>query len=155
MKKALKILVFIVVSVFVAIQFFRPDFKNPAVNQADTLQASVDVPENVQAILNRSCNDCHTNETLYPWYSYVQPSAWFLAGHIEDGRRELNLSVWQTYEPRRQRRKLSEMCEEITEGHMPLPSYLWIHRHARLSEADRKILCDWSDAESMKISEIN
>lgn len=153
MKKALKILAIIFVLAFVVIQFFRPDFTNPPVNQAETLQAATVVPENVQSILARSCMDCHSNETRYPWYSKVQPSAWFLADHIAEGRRELNLSVWKTYEPRRQRRKLSEICEQIQAKEMPLPSYLWIHRDARLSDEEIKTLCDWTESESAKIAE--
>lgn len=154
MKKILKILAVFFVLSFVAIQFFRPDFTNPPFNQAETLQAGVQVPENVQAILTRSCMDCHSNETKYPWYSKIQPSGWFLADHITEGRRELNFSVWKTYEPSRQRRKLSEICDQVKPGYMPLPSYLWIHRDAHLSDADVKMLCDWTESESAKIVEI-
>src|SRR3954447_26058531 len=113
MKKALKIIAVVLVVAFIVIQFFRPDFTNPPVNPAETLDASMPVPENVKMILGRSCADCHSNETKYPWYSKIQPSAWFLANHIRDGRRELNLSVWKTYEPRRQRKKLAEICEQV------------------------------------------
>jgi hypothetical protein len=153
MKKALKILAIVFVLTFAAIQFFRPDFTNPPVNQTETLTATTAVPENVQAILSRSCMDCHSNETKYPWYSKIQPSAWFLADHIREGRRELNLSIWKTYEPRRQRRKLSEICEQVKEKLMPLPSYLWIHRGAQLNEEEIKTLCDWTESESAKIAE--
>ena len=146
MKKTLKIIAIVLVLAFVVIQFFRPNFTNPAVNSAETLQA----PENVQAILKRSCNDCHTNETVYPWYSKVQPGAWFLAGHIEDGRREVNFSVWNTYEKSKKDRKLEEICEQIKYKEMPLPSYLWIHWSAKMSEADIKILCDWTETERAK-----
>jgi hypothetical protein len=153
MKKALKIFAILIFLGFIIIQFFRPDFTNPPVNQAETLQAAVGVPENVQAILTRSCADCHSHETRYPWYSKIQPSAWFLEDHIREGRREMNFSIWKTYEPNRQRRKLSEMCEEVKAGLMPLPSYLWIHRAAKLSDAEIKTLCDWAETESMKIAE--
>ncbi len=155
MKKVLKIIAIVVVVAFIVIQFIRPDFTNPPVNQAETLESATQVPENVQAILNRSCKDCHSNETKYPWYSRIQPSAWFLADHIEEGRRELNLSVWKTYEPRRQRRKLGEICEQIQAKEMPLPSYLWIHWDAKMSEAEIKTICDWTVAEQAKIIETN
>ena len=153
MKKALKILAILIFLGFIIIQFFRPDFTNPPVNQAETLQATIEVPENVQAILSRSCMDCHSHETKYPWYSKIQPSAWFLADHIAEGRRELNFSIWKTYEPSRQRRKLSEICDETKAKFMPLPSYLWIHRAAQLSDAEIKTLCDWTTGESAKIVE--
>ena len=153
MKKALKIFAIVVVLAFVVMQFFQPDFTNPPVNQAETLEATTEVPENVKAILTRSCNDCHTNETKYPWYSRIQPGAWFMTDHIDEGRGELNFSDWKTYEPRRQRRKLSEICEQIEPRYMPLPSYLWIHRDAAMSDADIKTLCAWTEAESAKIAE--
>lgn len=153
MKKALKIIAIVLVIAFIVIQFIRPDFTNPPVNQAETLDATTQVPENVKMILGRSCTDCHSNETKYPWYSKIQPSAWFLKNHIDDGRRELNLSVWKTYEPRRQRRKLSEICEQVQSKEMPLPSYLWIHWDAKMSDEDIKTLCDWTEAESAKIVE--
>jgi hypothetical protein len=153
MKKALKIAAIILVLAFIAVQFIRPDFTNPPVNQAETLEAATEVPENVQTILKRSCKDCHSNETKYPWYSGIQPSAWFLADHIADGRRELNLSVWSTYEARRKRKKLAEICEQVQSKEMPLPSYLWIHWDAKMSDADIKTLCDWTESESAKIIE--
>jgi hypothetical protein len=153
MKKALKIIAIIVVLGFIIIQFFRPDFTNPPVNQAETLEAATQVPENVQAILNRSCKDCHSHESKYPWYSKIQPSASFMKNHIDEGRSELNFSVWKTYEPRRQRRKLAEVCEQVQARQMPLPSYLWIHRDAKMSDEEIKTLCDWTEAESGKIVE--
>lgn len=147
MKKFLKITAIILAVAFVAIQFFRPDFTNPPVNQAETFEASMQIPENVEAILTNSCKDCHSHETKYPWYSNVQPAAWFLAEHIKDGRRHLNLSVWNTYEPNRKKRKISEICEEVESREMPLPSYLYIHWDAKLSDEQIKILCDWTKQE--------
>lgn len=151
MKKVIKIIAVVLFSTFVIIQFFRPDFTNPPVVQGETLQAATALPENVQAILNRSCNDCHTNETVYPWYSKIQPGAWFLADHIKEGRSELNLSLWNTYQPKRKKRKLEEICEQVESKEMPLPSYLWIHRDAAMSDEDIKTLCDWAKSGSAKI----
>ena len=153
MKKALKIIAIVLVAAFAVIQFIRPDFTNPPVVQADTLEANLQVPENVKTILDRSCKDCHTNETRYPWYSYIQPSAWFLANHIAEGRGQLNYSTWKTYPAAKQRRKLSQVCEQVQSGEMPLPSYLWVHRDAQMSDADIRILCDWTEAASAKITE--
>ena len=152
MKKLLKITAICIVGVFIFIQFFRADFTNPPVNQAETLEASTEIPENVQAIINRSCKDCHSNETVYPWYSKVQPSAWFLADHIKEGRTEMNFSVWNTYETRRKRRKLDEICEMVKARAMPLPSYLWIHWDARASDDDINILCEWTNRESERLA---
>ena len=96
--------------------------------------------------------DCHTNTTTYPWYSQIAPASWFLANHIRDGRKELNLSVWNTYSDKKKSKKLEEVCEQVEQGDMPLPSYLWIHRDAALKEGEARILCDWANAERAKIA---
>ena len=152
MKKALKIIVIVGVIAFIGIQFIRPDFTNPPVVETDTLEASMQVPEQVDAILNRSCVDCHTNKTVYPWYSKIAPVSWWLGNHISEGRRELNMSVWNTYSPKKKANKLNEICEQVESGEMPLPSYLWIHRYAVLKEGETKTLCDWANAEKAKIT---
>lgn len=154
MKKALKIIVIILFVAFVAIQFYRPDRAAPPIVETETLEASAQIPENVEQILTRSCNDCHTYKTNYPWYSQIAPASLFLANHIADGRRSMNLSVWNTYETQRKRRKLDQICEQVTEKEMPLPSYLWIHRSAKLSDEDVKTLCDWADAEKARLAEL-
>ena len=153
MKKVLKIVAIILVAAFVVIQFIRPDLTNLPINQAETLEANLQVPENVQAILNRSCKDCHSNETKYPLYSKIQPAMWFMKDHIDEGRAEMNFSGWKNLEPRRQKRKLTQICEQIQSKAMPLPSYLWLHWDAKLSDEDIKILCDWTESEKTKIVE--
>ena len=153
MKTVLKELAVLLVVTFAVIQFFGIDKRGPATVQADTLGAAVTVPANVNAILERSCNDCHTNSTVYPWYSNVQPFGWFLQNHINDGRRHLNLSQFGTYASNRKVKKRDEVCEQVQSREMPLPSYLWIHRDSVLSDADIKVLCDWSNEVKSKISE--
>ena len=151
LKKILKIAAIVIVAALIVVQFIRPDFTNPPVNEAETLEASVQVPENIKAIMNRSCSDCHTNTTVYPWYSQISPVSWWLKNHIDEGRRELNFSVWATYQPKRKAKKLEEVCEQINEKEMPLPSYTWVHRDAILSAEESKVLCDWATAEKAKI----
>ena len=151
MKRVIKIIVIILFGIFIIAQFIRPSFTNPSVVQSETLQSAMLVPENVQTVLSRSCNDCHSNETIYPWYSKIQPSAWFLGEHIKEGRSELNFSVWNTYQPDRKKRKLEEICEQIESRAMPLPSYLWIHRDAGLKDDEIKTLCHWTKIEINKI----
>lgn len=153
MKKILKIVAVILVIAFIAIQFYRPDGANPLTVQAETLEATTDVSENVAQILTRSCNDCHSNETVYPWYSNVSPFSWLLADHINEGRRELNFSVWNTYTAKKKRHKYDEICEQVTSGEMPHNQYLWLHRDAQLSADDVKILCDWAETEKAKIKD--
>ena len=151
MKKVLKIVAIVLIAAFIVVQFFRPDRTNPPVVQAETLESSVPVPENVEQILKRSCNDCHSNQTVYPWYSNISPFSWLLQQHIDEGRQKLNFSVWNTFDAKKKARKLDEVCDQVTTGEMPLNQYLWIHRDAKLSDEDKKLLCDWVDAEKAKI----
>ncbi|MBA3335114.1 MAG: heme-binding domain-containing protein [Acidobacteria bacterium] len=147
MKKTLKITAVVLFVAFVAIQFYRPAKINPPIIAAETLEATTYVPDEVAKILSRSCNDCHTNNSNYPWYSQVAPMSWGIIDHINEGRRELNLSTWAIYDTKRKKHKLEEICEMVTSGEMPHYQYLWIHRDAQLSDDDKKILCDWTDAE--------
>lgn len=150
--KAIKIVVVLLVIAFATLQVFQVDRTNPPIIEAETLAAAVNVPENVQAIFDRSCNDCHSNNTVYPWYSKVQPSGWFVKDHIDDGRRHLNFSVFNTYEQKRKVKKLEEICEQVESKEMPLPSYLWLHRDAAMRDGEAKILCDWAEKEKNAIS---
>ena len=144
MKRILKYLALAVAVIFLVLQIFQIDKTNAAVNSNETIESVVNVPPHVKIILGKACNDCHTNTTVYPWYSYIQPNGWFLKSHIDDGKRHLNLSVFATYDRNKQQKKLEEICEEVTSGSMPLPSYTWIHRDAILTETEKKALCDWA-----------
>lgn len=151
-KKILKIIAIVIIAGLIVIQFFRIDKSSQPVVQAETLDSAVAVPENVRGILDRSCNDCHSNKTVYPWYSNIQPVGWFLNDHITHGRSHLNFSIFNTYDVKRKVKKLEEVCEQVESKEMPLPSYLWIHRDSVMNEGDARILCDWSKSESAKLS---
>jgi hypothetical protein len=153
MKKILKIVAIVLVVAFIIAQFIQPDQFNPPVVVAESIESTVAIPADVGTILARSCADCHTNTTVYPWYAKVSPVSWFLANHIKEGRGEMNLSIWNTYSEKRKAKKLEEICEQVQQGEMPLPSYLWIHRDAALKEGEAKILCDWANAERAKIAQ--
>ncbi|HTB79628.1 MAG TPA: heme-binding domain-containing protein [Opitutaceae bacterium] len=132
--------------VFVAIQFVRPA-KNlsPAVGPTD-ITAKVTVPAEVQSVLTKACYDCHSDNTRYPWYAEVQPVGWWLASHIRDGKGHLNFSEFGAYDAKRADRKLHGAGRTIDTGFMPLHSYLWIHRDAVLTAAEKKLLIDWTEA---------
>lgn len=152
MKKLFKILVVLVAVLFVAIQFFRPTFSNPQIVPGRPIEESGRVPAEVQTVLSRSCNDCHSNKTLYPWYSQISPFSWFLADHIDAGRRDLNFSEWGSYSSEKKARKLEEICEMAESGAMPLGSYLWVHRDAALTSDQTRMLCDWAQKEKAKLA---
>lgn len=103
----------------------------------------IPVPANMQEILNTSCYDCHSNNTRYPWYATIQPAGWLLAKHVKDGKAELNFDAFGNYSKRRQLSKLKSVASQINDGEMPLPSYTWIHKDAKLSTADKGLITDW------------
>jgi heme-binding protein len=155
-KKALKILkwlALVVVVVLIGLQFVRPARINPAVDQSQTIYARLQVTPQVAAILDRSCQDCHSNTTRWPWYSNVAPVSWFVIDHVNHARSHMNLSEWGKLDNRQASKKLEEICEEVQDGAMPLPSYTWIHRSAKLSPEDIKTLCEWTAAESARIAQ--
>jgi hypothetical protein len=136
MKKVLLVLVVL----FLAVQFWPVDRSNPPGTSPLT------APPEVTAILEASCNDCHTNETRWPWYSRVAPVSIWIAHHVEEGRAELNLSNWGEYSASRADHKLEELVELVENGEMPLPSYLWGHGDARLSPEQVETLVGWAEA---------
>ncbi len=150
-KKLIKIFTGTLIAAFLVLQFFRIDKANPPITETETLESSILVPADISQIIGRSCNDCHSNKTVYPWYSNIQPSGWFLKDHIDDARRHLNFSIFNTYSPQKKAHKLEEICEMVESGAMPLPSYLWLHGDARLSESDSQELCNWANRERSKI----
>ena len=101
------------------------------------------VPTEVERIITTSCYDCHSNNTEYPWYNRVQPVAWFLEGHIKEGKEELNFNEWDTYSSRRKNSKLKSIISQIEDDEMPLSSYTIIHREAKLSKEEKKIVFEW------------
>ena len=104
----------------------------------------VSVPEDVKQILHTSCNDCHSNTTVYPWYSNIQPVRMWLDDHVNEGREELNFSEFATYKKKRQLHKLDEIVEMIDEHEMPLSSYTLIHNDAVLSAEQQTVLINWA-----------
>ena len=104
-------------------------------------------------MLQTSCYDCHSNTTVYPWYSNIQPAAWFLSNHIADGKREVNFSEFSTYSPRRQYKKFKEIGEQVKTDEMPLFSYTLIHRDAFLNPAQKLLIQNWVSS-SMKEMEL-
>jgi uncharacterized membrane protein len=121
----------------IAIQFVPVKRDNPPV------QVEIPAPPAVQAVLRESCYDCHSNETVWPWYSRVAPISWLVADDVRKGREEVNFSTWNVYPAKVAAHKIEEMWDEVEEGKMPLPNYLRLHPEARLTEEDRKLLGDW------------
>ncbi|MFG0317880.1 MAG: heme-binding domain-containing protein [Planctomycetota bacterium JB042] len=124
--------------VLVALQFVPVERENPPVS------GDVDAPPPVDAILRRSCYDCHSNETRWPWYAKVAPISWLVARDVNDGREHLNFSEWTSLPAGEKRHELREVWEEVEAGEMPLALYLFMHGDARLGPADLEALHDWT-----------
>ena len=131
------------VTAFAGSQLIRPDRTNPPSQPGASLLAQA--PANVRAIMERSCRDCHSNDTEWPWYSNVAPMSWALVSHVKDGRENFNYSQWSSYDADDQDRLLGAMCNLTKRGRMPLPSYLLVNRDKKLSAAEVEAICAWSE----------
>jgi hypothetical protein len=134
----------ILLLIVVALQFVRPERTNPPVDPTARMQAHVQVPAEVQAILDRSCHDCHTNETRWPWYSAIAPMSFLLVHDVTEGRDELNFSEWSDYDEETAGKQLQHICEEVRHGDMPVKAYALVHRQAQLSPQDVERVCQWT-----------
>lgn len=139
-----KTLLFLLV-VLVVIQFIHPKKNKADGAQKNFIGASFPVPENIKVILAKACNDCHTNNTAYPWYSHIQPVHWWMNNHIQEGKSELNFDEYTNRSLRFQYHKMEELAEQVKEGEMPLESYTWMHKDAILTEAEKNELINWAD----------
>ena len=149
--KVLKALFFLFVLLFLVAQIIRPSRANPPVDESQTIQARTQMTAEAAAILDRSCRDCHSNKTVWPWYTNVAPISWFIANHVSEGRHSMNLSEWGRLDRDQQDRKLRQICDEIQDGVMPLSSYTPLHPGSKLTEQDKKTLCEWTDAERQRL----
>jgi hypothetical protein len=131
--------------VLIIIQFIHPKKNIAAERTPQHIENIYPVPADVRQILSRACYDCHSDSTRYPWYARLQPVAWWLDHHIDEGKNELNFSQFGTYEAKRQAHKLEEVTEMVNEHHMPLESYEWMHSDAKLTAEEMKTLTTWAD----------
>ena len=142
----------VLLSILIVIQFVQPARNQCLQASTSGIATIINVPENVQAILQRSCYDCHSNNTRYPWYAAIQPGSWWMASHIDEAKEELNFDGFASYSKRRQLSKLKAMQGAIEDESMPLPSYTLIHRDANLSQQDQKLLKNWIEVSRDEIS---
>jgi hypothetical protein len=127
-----------------AAQLVRPERTNPPLDLWPSLVEQTAMPPAVAAALQRSCADCHSHRTRWPWYSAVAPVRWLVVDHVDHGRRHLNFSVWPPAEPERAREAPRAICDEVREGRMPLRSYLLLHADARLAAREVEEICAWA-----------
>ncbi len=145
MKKWLKRIGLVLAVVFLAIQFYPTPRNTGEIHGPKHIAKFVEVPAGVEAILVKACYDCHSNGTRYPWYARLQPVAWWMGTHVDDGKRHLNFSEFGGYEAKKRKTKLELSYDAVDLGHMPLPSYTWAHRDAVLTDAEKKTFLDWCE----------
>jgi hypothetical protein len=139
--KPFKIAGGIVLVALIVMQFVRPARTNPASDARASFEAVVNPPQEVALSLKRACGDCHSNETVWPWYSGIAPMSWLIANDVNEGRAHLNLSAWTQPAAEGERPEITDLCEEVTKGEMPLPSYTLLHPRAKLSSGEVAALC--------------
>jgi hypothetical protein len=130
--------------IFISIQFIQPPHNKSDQLLATDISKIVIIPDTVMSILKKSCYDCHSNNTIYPWYSNIQPVSWLMAYHIKHAKNELNFSEFGTYSSRRQISKLDGMANSINDDIMPLSSYKLMHKDARLNTNEKTMFWNWT-----------
>lgn len=141
-----KKIMWVLLLALIAIQFFHPKKNKAEGTQPNAIGLAYAIPEDVKSILVKACNDCHSNNTRYPWYSKVQPVHWWLNGHIKEGKGKINFDEFTHRPLRYQYHKMEETIEMVKEGEMPLKSYTWTHKDAKLTDSERSKLTGWAQS---------
>jgi len=141
--KYFKITAIAILVILVIMQFFRIDKTNPETSPENDFLTSVNAPQEIHNMIKTSCYDCHSNETVYPWYSNFAPVSWMLKSHINEARDNINFSEWSDF-TNKSKIGIYEDCIDMIDDHdMPLASYKLMHKEARLSDNQRNELITW------------
>jgi hypothetical protein len=125
----------------VTCQAVRPERTNPTTDSSRTIQAQRGTPSGLGTVLDRACGDCHSNSTVWPWYTKIAPLSWAMAHGVSEGRKAVNFSEWASYPPEAQRQLLDQSCRDASEGKMPARAWTLLHPEARLSAQDIELIC--------------
>ena len=143
MRRLAKLISILFAFVFLGMQLFSTP-KTPKTSATAGARMSQVINPQVGAILDRSCQDCHSSHTTWPWYSRVAPVSWIVSKHVREAREILDFSEWVHQPPTADERML--ICDAVSDGEMPLPEYTMIHRKAKLSKGDVGLICGWAAA---------
>jgi hypothetical protein len=142
-----KFVVSALVIFLVAIQLVQPKRTNPPVSPSRSLAAHVTIPPQVQATLMRTCGDCHSNQTVWPWFSHIAPLSWGITDDVNQGRRHMNFDDWEAQESAKVANdRVIDICKEIQTNGMPPFSYRIVHRASRLKMQEIELICSWSQS---------
>ena len=149
MKILKKLLLFLLV-IFIIAQFFGPEKNEGDIASVNTFLTETNPPEDVKQILKNACFDCHSDHTRYPWYNNITPVNYWLAEHVEDGKKHFDVSKWSSYSDKKKDHKLEELAEEVERKSMPLESYTWAHSDAKLSQEQIDAVVKWVEMARIK-----
>ena len=136
---------------FLVIQLFQPEKNNSKAASPDEIVFQVTIPAGVKKKLVNACYDCHSDNTRYPFYAKVAPVSWLIGSHIREGKEKLNFSAWATYDKRRQLKLLTDICDEVSSGGMPIRGYVFMHSLALFNEKEIEDLCNWTEAAAEEV----
>ena len=146
MKRFFKKILIIGLVIFLLMQLYQPARK---MNNGEVLPFHITrlhhVPDRVQVILAATCYDCHSNNTKYPWYSYIQPARFIMERHLRNGKKDLNFSEFGNYSKRRQESKFESIIKQVKSGEMPLASYTILHKNSKLTSTQKETVINWID----------
>ena len=140
-----------ILALLIIIQFFQPEKNTKLENPQNDIVFVIEVPTAVKKKIVNACYDCHSETTVYPFYNRIVPVSWILAKHIRDGKDHLNFSEWANYDKKKQIKLLTAICEEITEGEMPLKGYVFMHSNAIINEKENEEICLWAEKSAEQI----
>jgi hypothetical protein len=135
-------------------QLFQPSHSNPSSDSTLSLKNYKGIPPEVLSKFESSCFDCHSNDTRWPWYSYLTPVNYLVARDVSEGRRHLNFSEWASLKPGKMMSRLEDIYNEVYHRKMPLPIYVPMHPESKLSDADIKLICDWASGEQDHLDQV-
>ncbi|MDW5289820.1 heme-binding domain-containing protein [Formosa sp. PL04] len=151
MKTLKKILILLFV-VFIIAQFFGPEKNTGDLTSVEPFLTETNPPEHVAAILKESCYDCHSSHTRYPWYNNLTPVNYWMAEHVNDGKKHFDFSKWESYSVKKKDHKFEELIEMVVDKEMPLESYTWAHSEAKLSDSDIESIKEWAENVRIKLT---
>ena len=137
-----KFLLYLLV-VIVAIQLYRPKKNQSTIVPENHISTVVEVSNEIQSILDRSCNDCHSNNTNYLWYHNIAPISFVVASHVKEGKEHLNFDEWRSYNANQLKHIIGDFAETVETREMPLVGYLKLHPESILSDDDNQKLLAW------------
>lgn len=143
--KILKKIALALLACFIALQFYRPEKNTSKGDHTATFINETNPSSDLKSIFENSCYNCHSNNTIYPWYNNIAPISYWMANHIESGKGHLNFSEWDAYNRNEKILKLEELVDEVSKGEMPLAPYTWTHEDAKLTKIQVDALVEWAE----------